>query len=184
MHCNAGPAHAPLGVLPADARPAHFCAHRSLPKEVRSAIVGMLVVFKIEATLPFTILPGLVTSLQKAAAFNLTSAIAQGMQHLQPDNIAKAVATMSAAGQDVMRVLTTNGDPIDLVINAMSNLNMTELLRVLPTVRPGACMHAMQPSLSVTASVGASVLTTPLLPAAVAASTDQCLDQRETGGPH
>lgn len=102
----------------------------------------MLVVFKVHATLPFTVLPGLVTSLQKAAAFNLTSHISQGMERLQPDNIARAVATMSAAGQDVMRVLTANGDPMDLAVNAMSNLNMTELLRILPTVRgTQACLQ-------------------------------------------
>ncbi|WIA18010.1 hypothetical protein OEZ85_009497 [Tetradesmus obliquus] len=104
-----------------------------MPSEVRSALIGMLVVFKVKAMLPFTILPLLKTALVKAVTFPIIlPAKLIGAKVATGAMLANAVLNQTAGGIGGMDLAGMGG------FGGFKNKNnsLLELLGQLEALKP------------------------------------------------
>lgn len=155
-----------------------------LPKEVRSSMIGMLAVFKVKAQLPFTIVPTLKSALADAAANgvhgpNITLLANMSRPHItlpafpdvsisvnktafnpltvtkNPLLLVKAAGELSQAGQEVVHAMVGGVDPMDLLRRAFANLNVSEVMDVVPEINAwvSKCLDGVTNINNITAEV-------------------------------
>ncbi|WIA38302.1 hypothetical protein OEZ86_001642 [Tetradesmus obliquus] len=124
-----------------------------MPSEVRSALIGMLVVFKVKAMLPFTILPLLKTALVKAVTFPIIlPAKLIGAKVATGAMLANAVLNQTAGGLGSM-------DLAGMGFGGFKNKNnsLLELLGQLEGLKPNpAALFAAKFNQSGSMGVGAT----------------------------